>query len=367
DVALAFPVTSAGRAIGVLEFYAREARQPDESLAAVLGTFGAQIGQLVERVHAERARRASDARSRAYLRAALDAVVLIGPEGRVIEWNPAAEKMFGYSREEALGRELAELVVPETLRPSHRAALSRYAETGEARLIGQRLELTGMRSDGSTFPVELTLSRAEDEEFLVCGAIRDLSERLLAAEELRRREQDYRLLFDSNPHPMWVYDVRTLEFLAVNEAACRRYGYTADEFLSLTILDIRPPEEVPRLKEAIAEARRRGGQQAPRRFAHRARSGEVFEVEIASYSTEFEGREASVVFVVDVSERARLEEQLARAQRMEAVGRLAGGIAHDFRNILAVVSGYADRVARMRDEDALLDAAGELKAAGQRA
>jgi two-component system cell cycle sensor histidine kinase/response regulator CckA len=365
--ALAFPVTRADRPIGILEFFVRESRRPDELLTAMMSAFGSQVGQLVERIRAERSRRESDARSRAYLEAALDAVAMIGPDGTVIEWNPAAERMFGYRRADVLGRELAELIVPPSLRTSHREAVARYAETGEARLIGQRLELTAMRADGTEFPVELTLSRGEGEAFLVCGAIRDISDRRRAEDELRRRESDYRLMFDSNPNPMWVYDFETLRFLAVNSAACSRYGYTADEFLSLTLLDIRPPEEVPRVQQAVADARRGGGYLGPRRFLHRAKSGEQFEVEITSHATLFNGREASVVFVVDVSERARLEEQLARAQKMEAVGRLAGGITHDFRNILAVVSGYADRVAHVRDEAALLDAAHELKGAAQRA
>jgi PAS domain S-box-containing protein len=365
--ALAFPVVSAARPVGVLEFYAQQPRAPDEPLTEMMTAFGSQVGQLVERIRAERARRESDARSAAYLQAAIDAVIMIGADGTVVEWNPAAEQTFGYARQEALGHELAELIVPPALRASHREALARYAATGEARLLGRRLELTGMRADGSELPVELTLSRADGEAFLVCGALRDVSERKRAEEELRRRERDYRLLFESNPNPMWVYDFETLGILAVNTAACARYGYTEDEFRSLSILDIRPPEEAQRVREASEQARRRGGFRPHRRFLHRTKSGELFEVEIASHATTFEGHEASVVLAIDVSERARLEEQLSRAQKMEAVGRLAGGIAHDFRNILAVVSGYADRVARVRDEAELEHAAGELKAAAQRA
>ena len=104
----------------------------------------------------------------------------------MVEFNPAAERIFGYSREEALGRTLAELIVPPSLRERHTRAFARFIETGEARVLGRRIELTGMRADGSEFPVELALSRAEGEPLLICGAVRDLSDAKRAADDLRK-------------------------------------------------------------------------------------------------------------------------------------------------------------------------------------
>ena len=122
----------------------------------------------------------------AYLEAALDSVVFADASGCVVEFNPAAERTFGYSREEAVGRRLAELIVPPSLRDRHTLAFARFVETGEARLLGQRLELTGMRADGTEFPVELALSLVQREPLLVCGALRDLSDAKRAEEDLRR-------------------------------------------------------------------------------------------------------------------------------------------------------------------------------------
>jgi PAS domain S-box-containing protein len=106
--------------------------------------------------------------------------------GRVVEFNPAAERTFGYTREEALGRTLAELIVPPSLRERHSRAFARFVETREQRLFGRRLELTGMRADGSEFPVELALSQVEGEPLLICGALRDLTDAKRAANDLRR-------------------------------------------------------------------------------------------------------------------------------------------------------------------------------------
>jgi PAS domain S-box-containing protein len=124
--------------------------------------------------------------SAAYLEAALDCVIMADASGRVVEFNPAAERTFGYTREAALGRTLAELIVPPSLRQRHSRAFARFVESREERLFGQRLELTGMRSDGSEFPVELTLSRVEGEPLLICGALRDLSEAKRTEDDLHR-------------------------------------------------------------------------------------------------------------------------------------------------------------------------------------
>jgi PAS domain S-box-containing protein len=130
----------------------------------------------------------------AYLKAALDSVVMADASGCVVEWNPAAERTFGYTREEALGRTLADLIVPPSLRERHTVAFARFIETGEERLFGRRLELTGMRADGSEFPVELALSRVKSEPLLICGALRDLSEAKRAENDLRKLADEHAAL-----------------------------------------------------------------------------------------------------------------------------------------------------------------------------
>jgi PAS domain S-box-containing protein len=105
--------------------------------------------------------------------------------GTVVEFNPAAERTFGYSRDEAVGRTIAELIVPPSLRERHIAAFARFVETSDRSLLGRRLELTGMRADGSEFPVELALTRLEGEPVLICGALRDISAARQAENHLR--------------------------------------------------------------------------------------------------------------------------------------------------------------------------------------
>jgi len=185
-------------------------------------------------------------------------------------------------------------------------------------------------------------------------------------------EQRYRLLFDRNPVPLWVYDLETLQFLAVNDAAVAHYGFTREEFLGMTLREIRPPEDVP----ALMESYRTGvpGLVASGIFRHRKRDGTVIRVEIRSHDMRFADRSARLVLATDVTDqlRAREElqasnEQLRHAQKMEAVGRLAGGVAHDFNNILTTIQGYAEFLASELGESPHLSDLREIQREADRA
>ncbi len=126
----------------------------------------------------------------AYLAAAIDCVIVADASGRIVEFNPASERTFGYSRKEALGRTMAELIVPPSLRERHIAAFAHFVKTREGSMLGRRVELTGMRADGSEFPVELTLSQVETEPVLICGALRDISAAKQAASHLRELAEE---------------------------------------------------------------------------------------------------------------------------------------------------------------------------------
>jgi PAS domain S-box-containing protein len=128
----------------------------------------------------------SEARTRAILEAALECIVTMDDQGRVVEFNPAAERTFGYSRDEIVGREMAELIVPPRLRDMHRRGLQRYLETGSPVVLNRRIEITGMRSDGSEFPVELAITRiAVPGRPVFTGYLRDITERKQSEQELR--------------------------------------------------------------------------------------------------------------------------------------------------------------------------------------
>jgi PAS domain S-box-containing protein len=189
---VAFPVRGSGAVLGVMEFFAPEMSEPDPRLFEMMAVAGAQVGQFMERKLAEEEIRRSEALKSAILESAIDCLIAIDHEGNVIEFNPAAEKAFGYRREEAIGREMAELIIPPHLRDRHRRGLARVVAGGEGPVLGKRIELTAMRADESEFPVELTVSRIAGEDPPVfTGYVRDITER-------RRNEDALRFLVEAS-------------------------------------------------------------------------------------------------------------------------------------------------------------------------
>ena len=184
--AVGFPVRSERGIIGIVEVFGDRPLAPDEELISTLDLLGLQLGQLVERRRAEDAGHAVQQRHRATLQAALDCVVTMDDAGRVLEFNPAAERTFGYSTEAAVGREMAELIVPEQLRDAHRRGLARYLATGQASVLERRIETEAVRADGTCFPVELTITRIDvPGRPTFTGQLRDITERRAAEAELR--------------------------------------------------------------------------------------------------------------------------------------------------------------------------------------
>ena len=181
-----------------------------------------------------------------------------------------------------------------------------------------------------------------DVQFLssVGGQIALAIERKRTEEALRKSESVFRLLFSHNPLPTWLFDKETLQFLEVNDKAVEQYGYSREEFLQLRLTDVRPESDIPLLEKKLE--RPWGAVIPPAVWRHKRKDGRVFEAEITSHDLEFGGRRATLVVAQDVTERKHLEDQLRQAQKMEAVGRLAGGVAHDFNNLLMIVKGHSE-------------------------
>ncbi len=160
-----------------------------------------------DRLRTEEELKESEARKAAMLATALDCIITIDHRGTVVEFNPAAERTFGYRRDDAVGREMCELIIPSALRDSHRRGIARYLETGEATLLNRRVELTAMRSDGSEFPAELAITPITlDGPPMFTGYLRDITEKKRAEQALQDSEAHFRNMADSAPAMLWVTD-----------------------------------------------------------------------------------------------------------------------------------------------------------------
>jgi PAS domain S-box-containing protein len=183
----------------------------------------------------------------------------------------------------------------------------------------------------------------------LCRAVKEAEERAArkrAEEGLRQREESFHLLFETNPHPMWVFDRNSLRFLEVNSAAVHHYGYSRAEFLAMRITDIRPPSEVERTIASVQSEVQAGTRRHIGEWRHQTKDGRLIDVEIAAHDIDFNGHPGRLVVAHDVTERKRLESQLLQSQKLEAVGQLAAGVAHDFNNLLNVITGYSELLLR---------------------
>jgi two-component system cell cycle sensor histidine kinase/response regulator CckA len=184
------------------------------------------------------------------------------------------------------------------------------------------------------------------QTFILIRDVQDFS----SGPAISNLEGRYQILFESQSRPMWIYDEETFRFVDVNRAAVHTYGYSREEFLNMSVFDIRPEGEVVRFRE-YAKTRHNTGNYIPQCWQHRKKDGSLFQVEVHSSVVHVDGRCMRLVETTDVSERHALEEQLRQAQKMEAIGQLAGGISHDFNNLLTVINGYSSMLCDQLEDD----------------
>ena len=297
-----------------------------------------------------------------------DAVISTDTGGLITFLNPVAERVTGWPAGDAIGRPLASVfhIVNEDTRQAVDNPADMVLRDGA--VVGLANHTLLINRDGHDVPIDDSGAPIKDPSGKMTGVVvvfRDVSARRQAEHEIAESARRYKLLFDSNPQPMWVYDQETLSFLAVNNAAIQSYGYSREEFLGTTLLHIRPEEDVPKLLEVTAVPTTSLHTEGP--WRHRKKNGTVITVEITEHPLVFDGREACLVLASDITERKRLEEQFYRAQRLESVGRLAGGVAHDFNNLLTVINGYSDMLLGDAPPESLREGLKEIRNAGERA
>jgi len=287
-------------------------------------------------------------------------------ETNEIDWTEGITAAFGYSLDEV--ERTYEWCI-ERVHPEDRSRMDELARAASAGEREYAAEYRFRARDGGYRDVwdsAVTIRDEAGRPLRLVGGMLDITERKRAEAALRRSEKQYRVFFEASGSPMWVCDVETLRFLAVNEAAVTSYGYTGEEFLSMTAADLRAPEDVP--EPADASTAYPDGASQTGIVRHRTKDGRLLDVSITMHVIDFEGRRAQLVVGYDVTEQRRLEDRLRQSQKMQAVGQLAGGIAHDFNNLLTVISGYGalalDRLRSGADPSEEIE---EVRRAGDRA
>ena len=314
-----------------------------ENLSRLRPVVEREVRAAVERKAARAAQGEYLARLGSIFDSALDAVVTMGADGVITDWNPMAETIFGWPRSEAVGRLVGETIIPVRYRGAHKLGLRRFLDTGEGPVLNKRLELAALHRDGHEFPIELSISATSSGgHHLFSAFVRDITERHNAEEALRASEERYRQIVETAFEGVWLIDSNNRTTF-LNQRMAEMLGYAPEEMLGKPVLDFMGPEA-----QAAFAANRDSRQQARQpehefRFIRKDGSELWVLLESSPDLDEAGNYRGSLAMVTDVTERRRAEEALRRMAAMVATS-TDGIIAVDLNGLLVNWNLGAERM-----------------------
>ncbi len=305
--AVAMPIRRIRDTEDALEFFSERIEAPDQVMLDTLDMISREIGQFMDRAEAQQTSTHLE-RERRHLLDMLElqlehmpvACLLQDQDFRVVYCNPAAERIFGYTADELRGRDTDSLIVPDSLLPQ---VLAR-----RARLKAKDMNVSGsnenIRKDGTRIICEWSNTPLADESGKFTGVLataQDVTERMKMVEALEASEERYRRIFAATPLPMWVAEAQTPKFLAVNDAAIEKYGYTREEFQTMSALDLQVEED----RGLVLQQLLGRDPLLPAHFERRhvTKSGQVITVEITAQSFQYGGQPARLILAMDITDR----------------------------------------------------------------
>ena len=311
----------------------------------IVGASGIGIDVTTERAAVETAD-ARDQQLRLLVDTALDAVVTCDSDSRIVVWNTGAERIFGWSRDEAVGKRLTDTIIPPEFTEAHEAGMVRFFDTGTGPVLGTRIEIEAQDRSGRRFPVELSINPIPTSAGLsFSGFIRDISDRKETERATREGEERLSLALDAIDAGAWDYTLSDEGVLEASTVSPRTKAILGDD------AGLPPPERAglhPDDRQSVQDGWSSicSGRVPEFTVEYRFRSSDGREVWVSEHGRAFEssddGSARRVVGVVsDISQRHLMEETLLATQKTEALGAIAGGFAHDLNNVLAAIRGHA--------------------------
>ncbi|MBI4384878.1 MAG: PAS domain S-box protein [Nitrospinae bacterium] len=308
--AFGFPILVNNEVIAVMEFFAAAPREPDEKLLEVMSLIGVQVGRAIERGRAEASSRESKAFVQAIVTHLSDGVVVIDEAGTVTEFNPSAERVFGYPADEVIGKNV-NMLMPEPYRSEHDGHLKRYLQTGKSKAIGMSRELAGIRKDGRIFPLDLSVAETfQGNRRLFIGTLRDIT----ARKEMEGRLKMLSSAVEQSPSSIVMTDAQgKIEY--VNPVFLRTTGYALEEVVGQTPRVIKSGVHSPEFYNSMWETIRAG---IPWRgdFCNKRKNGELYwALQSISPIKDALGRVTHFVCVtIDDTERKEAEKSLRESE-----------------------------------------------------
>ncbi|HVN82027.1 MAG TPA: response regulator [Terriglobia bacterium] len=327
------PWWTAGRALAALGL-----------LALVVLTALAWVAVLRRRVRSQTdVIRRRELRFRSLIENSSDGITLLDREGIILYTGPSTTRILGFSEAEYIGKSVFDWAHPDHLERNRRLFAEILTQPGQM----MTTQLLYKHKDGTWRWLDVQARNLLGEPSIEAVVVnyRDITARKAAEDLVRESESKFRLLFADNPLPMFVYDLDTLKYVEVNDAAVAHYGYSRDEFLSMRITDIRPPEDIPFLMENLAKERPTIEESGP--WRHRLKNGRIIEVQITSHVTSVDGRKTILVVAQDITEKKRAEREIFRAKEAaEAANRakseFLANMSHEIRTPMNGILGMTE-------------------------
>ncbi|MFT5442821.1 MAG: PAS domain S-box-containing protein, partial [Myxococcota bacterium] len=316
--------------------------------------FAGVVRDITLRKETERELRDSLAQMASVLEGAVDGIISIDQHGIIQSFNRASERTFGYQAQEVIGTNVRSLM-PAPYAGEHDGYLRNFLTTGQKKIIGIGREVTGLRKDGSTFPMDLSVSEAHgNSSRWFTGIVRDLT----AHHEAERSQASIAAILDDSLNEIFAFDAETLLFTRVNKGARENLGYSMEELNRLTPVDIKPEVSLQEFQRLIEPLRNSERDRIHFETLHQRKDGSVYPVEVHLQRGSYDGSDAFVALVFDITERRDASEALARtekrameAEKLASIATLTAGIAHDIGTPMNVILGYANMLeAALTDE-----------------
>jgi two-component system sensor kinase FixL len=285
------------------------------------------------------------------IESAVDAIVVIDAQGRIEVFNPAARRLFGYSEAEVIGRNVS-MLMPAPYRDEHDGYLKRYLEEGHARIIGIGREVQGLKRDGTTFPVHLSVAEMlVDGQRKFTGILHDLSARVELETRLRNSEERWRAIVESAVDAIIVIDGRG-RIESFNPAAERLFGYSEAELIGRNVSVLMPPPYRDEHNGYLERYQREGSPRIigiGREVSGRHRDGSTIPLHLSVGEMVVAGERKFTGMLHDLTSRKRIEQQLGEQQSLAKIGEMAAVLAHEIRNPLAGIRGAMQVMASRHD------------------